>query len=186
MWLKITKSGIRITVVDEIFTVYRYGGISNDQSVLNLDIGKMHYMDCIHVLREQVLPVFVQAGNKKKITRCRHAIKCIEVRKETEGEWANWSAIRKIIWRIKNRKFLFVSWAYRKRKYGITLPKKKLGLLLGGLIILYKLNINTVPFYVSNIVWSYFFFAVMLYTILQIGIWGLVKIMNVILDIKRG
>lgn len=186
MWLKITKSGIRITVVDEIFTVYRYGGISNDQSVLNLDIGKMHYMDCIHVLREQVLPVFVQAGNKKKITRCRHAIKCIEVRKETEGEWANWSAIRRIIWRIKNRKFLFVSWAYRKRKYGITLPKKKLGLLLGGLIILYKLNINTVPFYVSNIVWSYFFFAVMLYTILQIGIWGLVKIMNVILDIKRG
>lgn len=185
MWIKITKSGTKITIVDEIFTVYRYGGISNDQSTLNLDIGKQHYEECVRMLKDEVLPVFKTNTMRKKIFRCKHCIRILEIRRETEGIWENWNTLEKIYWRLKNIPFLLTAWAYRKRKHGLTINKKKIAAVAVLFLILYAFHVRAYPLGEIDAVWAKAFFVVVAWLVFQVRLTICMRIINKVLDLQK-
>lgn len=184
MWLKITSQGYRINMVNEVFTIYRYGGISNDLSGLNMTLGKQHYQECIRMFREIAIPVFEKEGNKRKVSRCKHCIRCLEVRKDIEGGcWNDWNCIQRVGWRIKNIPFLLESWLYRKRKYGYAVTHKKpLFAAMGVCALMYGCQVVPIPGILGKRVWAAVFFAAAALLLIEVCFAGGIRLFNVILN----
>ncbi|WP_303133850.1 glycosyltransferase [uncultured Clostridium sp.] len=125
LWLKICSEGYDITYIDQITTIYRYGGISNGAGELNQALGKAHYQECIRMLKEQGMPELKKKHSKLAQLRCWCSIKCIEARMTKEYEWNYWRLRRKIGWRIKNINFLILVKLFHVRNLGIYFDKKR-------------------------------------------------------------
>ncbi len=185
MWLKITGAGHAITMVNVVTTIYRYGGISNDLSALNVTIGKVHYEESIRMLREIALPRFEAEGKRRKIVRCKHAIKCLEVRRDTEGKWKSWTTMQKISWRIKELPFLLLSWMYRKRTNGIELKKKGPAFILGVCTVLFVLHAEIWPGYSCDWLWAGLFWFTLFWLLIKGCFVAGIKLLRWILEWKR-
>ena len=185
MWLKITGAGYKITMIEEPTTIYRYGGISNDASTMNLTLGKKHYEECIDALEFYALRKFEAECNPKKIMRCRQSIQCLKARIETEGEWDIWSGTEKMAWRLRNIRFLLVSWIYRKRMYGIDLPCRSLYKLLGVCVVMFALHVQVWPGVVLDQIWAWGFMLLSLCVALRKGIAKGINMLNGILNARR-
>lgn len=185
MWLKITGAGYRITMIEELTTIYRYGGISNDASTMNLTLGKKHYEESIDALESYALKKFEAEGNRKKIMRCRQSIRCLKARIETEGEWDSWSGAEKMAWRFRNIRFLLVSWIYRKRMYGIDLPCQNLYTLLGVCLVMFALHVQVWPGIVLDQIWARGFMMLLLCVVLRKGTVKGINMLNGILNARR-
>ncbi len=185
MWLKITGAGYRITMIEEVTTIYRYGGISNDASTMNLTLGKKHYEESIAALESYALKKFEAAGNRKKIMRCKQSIQCLKVRIETEGEWDSWSGMEKMAWRLRNIRFLLVSWIYRKRMYGMDLPCRSLYMILGVCVVMFALHVQVWPGIVLDQIWAWGFMLLLLCVVLRKGIAKGINMLNGILNARR-
>lgn len=187
MWLKITHAGYRITMVNELVSVYRYGGISNDRSATNMILGKAHYEECIRMLKEYALPIFEQAGNRQKIMRCKQSICCLEVRIDAEDQWEYWTCWQQILWRLKHLKFLLISWLYRKRYYGASVRKKGLLTAMAISMLMYMFHVQIIPGYSADVLWAVAFFASAIWLFVKLAFVGCIRLLNFILDIaKRG
>lgn len=114
-WLIITQKGIRITSIDYVSTIYRYGGISNNSSMTNKILGKAHYQECIRMMHDIAIPVLEQEHNKDALRKCRHCIRAIEARIVCETKWENMSSLEKLLWKIKNLDFLGDDLFYKNR-----------------------------------------------------------------------
>ena len=161
MWLKITKAGHRITAVNEITTIYRYGGISNDQSDVNVSLGKEHYEECIRMLEEEALPVFEQGNQKLKIMRCKQSIWCIRARITYETQWKNWPVLKKAAWKCRNAKQLLLAWAYRRRTWGTSLSIRNEGIATLGMGLIYHFHLRIWPTLDCDMLWAALFFGIL-------------------------
>lgn len=186
MWLKITGMGYSITALREVTTIYRYGGISNDSSAINSTLGKVHYQECIRMLHESVLARFEEQHDIMMIFRCRHCIHCIEVRIAAESEWKYWSGWQKLIWRIKEAKFLTVSWMYRKKKYGAAVGGKGLLAAMLMFLLLYLFHTQVWPGVDCNMVWAIAFFATAVFLLLKICFVMGIKLANGLIEVMKG
>lgn len=159
MWLKITKAGYRLEAVNVLTTIYRYGGISNDQSDLNQVLGRLHYLECIQMMQEYVLPEYIAQNNRKKIIRCKHCIRCIEARICSEGQWLNMRWGEKLSWRIRHIKHFFVAWLYRKRIHGAMPLSHYHGLFkwIGIFFVMYVLHVEPIPGKPFDYIWAVLF-----------------------------
>lgn len=184
-WIKITLSGQKITILDTITTIYRYGGISNQFSSINLTLGKQHYQECVRMFEDMVIPVFKKSGQKKKIVRCEQCIRAIKARIEIEGEWSSWSLTRQILWRIKNIKLLQLSWLYRKRKHGIVVNRKPQIMIMVICLLLCYFNVEIFPDIPIDNLCTILFLVAFIWLLIQecfnIGI----KMMNFALNFLR-
>lgn len=167
MWLKITKAGYRITAVDESTTIYRYGGISNDQSDVNEVLGKEHYDECIRMLKEEALPVFEQEHQKVKILRCKQAIWCIQARIIYETQWKHWPVLKKVIWKCRNAKQLLLAWAYRRKTWGTSISIRKEAIAALGMGVIYHFHMRIWPSVDSDAIWAVLFFAILCFLALK-------------------
>ncbi|MCI8650794.1 MAG: glycosyltransferase [Anaerotruncus sp.] len=187
MWLKITKAGYRITSVNELSTIYRYGGISNDQSDINASLGKEHYDECIRMLEEEALPVFQQKHQKMKGLRCKQAIWCIQARIICETQWNHWSVLQKVIWKCQNAKQLLLAWLYRRRTWGTNISVYKEIIAALGIGVFYHFHIQLWPVLEFDTFWALLFFVVLAFLALKIAILLSVKcVIKIIPFIKRG
>lgn len=185
-WIKITLSGQKITILDTVTTIYRYGGISNQFSSINLTLGKQHYQECINMFQKMIIPVFEKSGQKKKIIRCEQCIRAIKARIEIEGQWGSWSLTKQILWRIKNIKLLQLSWLYRKRKHGIVINRKPQIMIMVICLLLCYFNVEIFPNVPIDNLCTILFLVAFIWLVIQecfnIGI----KLMNLVLNILRG
>ena len=185
-WLKITGLGYRITMTDQVTTIYRYGGISNDSSSLNLTLGKSHYLESIQALETYALQKFQEEHNRKKILRCQQSIRCLEVRIETEGNWETWSLMQNVLWRIRNADFLFISWIYRKRMYGLDLPCKGLYKLLLLSFVMFVLHPSIWNGHIYDKFWAWVFLITLTCVAVRKGFAKSINLMNSLLNKRRG
>lgn len=186
MWLKITGAGYPITIVDEVTTIYRYGGISNSESMQNLTLGKTHYQEIISSLEKYVLPRLEEEGKKKKAIRCRQAIQCLEVRMEVEGEWDYWTSFQQIGWRLRNLRFCLLSWLYRRRKHGIMLNRKGQLVAMAVSILLYALHVEVWPDTSCDEIWALCFFVAFLWLAVKETIAVGIGMMNQLMKFRGG
>lgn len=166
-WLKITKAGHRITTVNEISTIYRYGGISNGQSDVNVSLGKEHYEECIRMLEEEALPVFEQRHQKLKITRCKQSIWCIQARIIHETQWKNWSVLRKAVWKCRNAKHMLLAWAYQRRAWGTSISIRNEGIAVLGVGLIYHFHMRIWPTLDCDPLWAVLFFGLLVFLALK-------------------
>lgn len=186
MWLKITEMGYRITAIRDVTTIYRYGGISNDSSTLNSTLGQVHYQECIRMLNEYALARFEKQHDTMMIFRCRHCIHCIEVRIAAESEWKNWSGWQKLIWRIKETKFLIVSCMYRKKKFGAKVNGKGLLAAMLMFFLLYLFHSQVWPEVDCSMVWAVAFFATAICLFMKICIVVGINLANKLIEVMKG
>lgn len=176
LWLKICEKGDLISYIDQITTIYRYGGISNGAGELNQALGKAHYQECIRMLREQGMPKLKKEYSKLAQLRCWCSIKCIEARMTKEYEWNYWRLSRKIIWRIKNINFLALIKLFHVRNMGIYFDNRK---TIASLILLAGIAYWNQLFYHERkgmylfailflISWIYLFGKIMVYAMFQV------------------
>lgn len=176
MWLKITAAGHAITMVNMVTTIYRYGGVSNNLSALNATIGKTHYEEAIRMMWEMVLPKFEAEGKRKKAIRCRQAVKCIEVRRDIEGQWDEWTSLKKLAWRVRELPFLLLSWLYRVKAYGAVWRGKTPMILMAACIVLFFLNAEIWPGVSWRRTWAVVFFVSFLWLLLKTCVYVCLKI----------
>lgn len=169
MWLKITGAGHRITFMDEIVVVYRYGGISSSYSEVHAMLGELFYQECLRMFREDILPKFEAEGNRKKILRCKQCIRCIENRIIRETVWQKWGFLKKLHWRVKNLNFILLSWLYRVR-YGAR-PAPHIGQplrVMAYCIFLFYFGAQILPEQPADFLWAGIFFAAVLWLLVEI------------------
>lgn len=174
MWLKITKAGFRITSINTITTIYRYGGISNDSSSLNLVLGSAHYNECIKML-EEVLPLFEKANKRFKVIRCKQSIWCLKARITHETKWNHWSFTQKILWKCRNAKQLLLSWAYRRITWGTEINIRREGMMIFGVWVMYRLHVQIWPSIDSNKIWGIMLLIMLFFTALKVILLSVVK-----------
>lgn len=184
-WIRITLAGQKITMLDVVTTIYRYGGISNQFSSINLTLGKLHYQECIRMFQEMILPVFEKSNPKKKIVRCEQCIRAIKSRVEIEGEWDNWSLAHQLFWRIKNNKLLRFSWLYRKRKHGMVINRKPQIIIMLICALLCYFHVESFPGIQMTNLWTVIFLISLIWLILQECFNVAIKLMNVVLNVLR-
>lgn len=119
-WLKITGKGIKISSVMDVFTIYRYGGISNSASRINTILGTQHYKECIHMLQTVSIPVLKEKKDWKNLKKCEHCIQALEARIVCETKWDHMSRLERLTWKITNVPFLLRSKFYRKGASGFA------------------------------------------------------------------
>lgn len=163
MWLRITHAGYRLETLDEVTTVYRYGGISNDGGALNISLGKIHYQECIRMMREMVIPIYEATGSTMKVFRCKQCIRCIEGRISSEEMWVHWETLEHLIWRLKNLKLLLISWAYRKKKYGVVIQRRTQIIIMAICATMYKFHVQIEPSVSGDKLWAWGFFGAVLW-----------------------
>ena len=164
MWLKITGLGYRITFIDEIVVIYRYGGISSSYSEVHAMLGELFYQECLRMFHEEILPKFEAEGNRKKVLRCKQCVRCIENRIIRETVWEKWGFIKKLQWHIKNLDFIFLSWLYRIR-YGAR-PAAQISQPLHMMvycIFLFYFEAQILPGQPADFLWAGLFFAAALW-----------------------
>lgn len=186
MWLKITSMGYRITPVNMVTTIYRYGGISNDASSLNLVLGNDHYNECIRMLKEMALPYLQADAGFMKTFRCKHCIWCIEARIVAETHWEHWNLLQQLVWRIKNLGALIISWAYRKKKYGIAFHPQKQFIATLFFILMYQLNVVIWPNTSCGYLWTAGFMVSCAWLLGKIILVCMVKLMNQAINLLKG
>ena len=167
LWLKICSLNEPIRYIDDITTIYRYGGISNDQSELNQSIGRLHYAECIKMLKEVSMPVLKREYSRFAQLRCWHSIKSIEARIVAETEWYRWSLREKVFWKFSNMPFLFIKKLFHIRWYGFSFPFKKIIKLMLFVIFLSNMNVYLYPTHRFLAVWTFIF--IMLSSLLILG-----------------
>lgn len=186
MWVKITGLGYKITMIDDLTTIYRYGGISNDASTLNVTLGQIHYQECIRMLQEDVLPRFKKMQDTMAIFRCKHCIKCLETRAVSDVCWHNWNGSQRLAWKIKNLKFSVVSWMYRKKKYGVMIHKKGQLTVMAVSAVLYMFHVQVWPKTHSEKMWAAVFFVAAIWLFGKICMAKLVNLAGKMIDKKKG
>ena len=191
MWLKITGAGFRITYVDKILVIYRYGGISSSQSETHTMFGELFYEECLQMFREEVLPTFEAAGKRKKVLRCKHCMRCIENRIIRETIWKRWGFCKKLQWRIKNLDFLLLSWLYRTW-YGVVPPHhmaQPLHIMAVSLFLFY-FRAEILPGWRADLLWSILFLVGALWLVCEVlfsfGVHFAVSTLKRIQFYKRG
>lgn len=191
MWLKITGAGFRITYVDKIWVIYRYGGISSSQSESHDNFGSLFYEECIRMFQEEILPTFEAAGKRKKVMRAQQCIRCIENRNISETVWKRWGFCRKLLWRIKNLHFLLLSWLYRTW-YGAVSPNHTAQSMrmMAACLFLFYFQAEILPGHPADLLWSVLFFAAALWLACEIififGIRFAIFILRYIQILRRG
>lgn len=184
LWLKICAMGHQIRYIDDITTVYRYGGISNDQSELNQSIGRLHYEECIRMLKEVSLPKLKTGSSLFAELRCWHSIKSIEARIVSETEWYCWSLKQKIAWRISALPFLCIEKLFHIRWYGLNIPFKNILKYICGIIFLANINLYLYPELPFNLLWSTLFVILFGYLLLGVILKAASIVFRVILDLR--
>ena len=169
MWLKITGAGFRITYVDKIVVTYRYGGISSSQSETHTMFGEVFYAECLRMFQDEILPTFETAGKRKKVTRCKHCIRCIENRIIRETIWERWGFCKKLKWRMKNLDFLFLPWLYRTW-YGVVPPRHTAQPLriMAACLFLFYFHAEILPGQPADFLWSVLFFVAALWLVCEL------------------
>lgn len=186
MWLKITGKGHRISMVKDVTTIYRYGGISNNASILNSTLGQIHYQECIRMLREYALPRFEEQHDTMMAFRCRHSIHCIEMRIIGEVEWNNWDIREKLAWRFREARFMAVAWMYRKKKYGFPIGGKKLLIAMLFFLLLYTAHAQIWPGVDCGTAWAAAFFGAAALLSLKICMAAGIKAAGLLIDVRKG
>lgn len=186
MWLKITGMGYRITLVNIVTTIYRYGGISNDASSLNLVLGNDHYNECIRMLKEMALPYLQTNAGFMKAFRCRHCIWCIKARIVAETRWEHWNLLQQVMWRIKNFGPLMISWAYRKKKHGIAFHPQRQFIAALVFVLMYRLNVEVWPNFSCDVLWTVGFMVSSLWLLGKLMLACTVKVMNKAINLVKG
>lgn len=185
MWLKITSMGYRITPVNVVTTIYRYGGISNDSSSLNLVLGCDHYNECIRMLKEIALPQLQSKGGFLKVFRCKQSIWCIQARIIGETKWRHWSLLQQAIWRVKNLGSLIISWAYRKKKYGVAFNLNKQFYAAVIFALLYRFHITAWPNISFDLWWAIGFAVSAIWLLGKLVFVFGIKLMNVAIELVK-
>lgn len=157
MWLRITASGQRISMVNDATVVYRYGGIFNDNNVNNLEYREAQYSENIMVLQDIALPHFIALKDKKRMLRCQQSIECNKARLICEFEWPYWSIWRKLGWRLKNVRFLVLSWLYRIWQRGIGIKWKPAVVGMAVFLFLFSFDVKIAADKSASILWSWGF-----------------------------
>ena len=136
------------------------------------------------MLRQYGLTPFEAAGDRKKIIRCKQAIRCLENRIVAESDWSGWNTGRKLLWRLKNLDFLLLSWLYRKRYQGIRFPALKQPLLLMlACIFLYLFRVRFLPGLPMEFLWAALFFVTGLYLLVRLIIFFGVLLLKAALNL---
>ena len=157
MWLRICQQDIPIKYIDEVTTIYRYGGISNDQSESNKTLGRAHYNECIRLLKEIAMPQFTKEGSWFPRIRCWHSIKSIEARIVKEMEWDNFGLWEKLSWKLQSFPFLMCSEIFHVRNTGINMPIRPSLFCSLICMIFFYFNIGLYPTWPAKYIWSVFF-----------------------------
>lgn len=183
--LKVTGSGHRILVTEDITTIYRYGGMMNRDPASNPDFRKQYYLECISILQKYGLKRFEAEGFRKKVVRCRQAIWCLESRIVEEQNWGSWNLGQQLMWRIKNTRFFFISWLYRLRCRGYSMAYARPALLImAACMAAYAFDIQLQPGKSSAFLWSILFFAAVLWLLIQaVGVF-FVRLLNLLLNFR--
>lgn len=183
--LKATASGQRITTVDDIAVIFRYGGPFTSGDPADQPLKNEYYRECARVLRQYGLARFEAAGDRKKVIRCKQAIRCLENRIVAESDWGGWSVWQQLLWRVKNLDFLLLSWLYRKRQQGASLTHVKGPVLVMVLcMVFYIFGVELIPGRSSAFLWSALFFAMALWLLLKIAGVCCLKLMRVLLSVR--
>ena len=184
--LKATASGARVATMEEVTSIYRYGGLFNHSSPANLPMKNQYYRECVGVLRKYGLARFEAAGDRKKIVRCKQAIRCLENRIIAESYWSGWTIWQQLLWRVKNADFLLISWLYRLRQRGASFTHVKAPLLvMAACMVFYTFGVQVIPGRSASFLWSALFFIMALWLLLKAALVCCVKLMNLVL-IARG
>lgn len=190
MWLRLCQKGIKIHYVGEVTTIYRYGGISNNQSDLNKTLGRAHYLECIRLLKEISWPKLQKEHSLFSRLRCWHSIKSIESRIINEAYWSNWNFCQKAAWKIKNSPFFILSNLFHIRVAGIKVNKKPAIVLTFLFLFLFYFEVPMVGLPFSQYIWAFCFFVSLLCLFLMLGCQFLYLIFSMILNfrlfIRRG
>ena len=125
MWLKICKLGYEMTYVDKITTIYRYGGISNSMSETNRALGIPHYEECVRMLKEMAYPEYEAKKNRYRMFRCWYSWKCISFRIIKETEWVQYDALDKLLFRIRNIPYFFLTRLHWRGEWNQRLPMRR-------------------------------------------------------------
>ena len=187
MWLKITRAGYRITSVNEITTVYRYGGISNDASSLNLVLGSAHYDECIRMLRDEALPVFKENHQMLKVFRCEQSMWCIKARIAHETKWMHWSLLKKVLWKCQNLPRLLLAWVYRRQTWGTQLHMRKEIKAMAGVWLMYHFDAQVWPGLDASFIWAGLFVLLLCITVFKLVTFlGIKASLGLIKPLKKG
>lgn len=186
MWLKITGSGHQITGLKKVTTIYRYGGISNDSSALNMSLGSAHYQECIRMIQEMVLPKFEAEGKKIKIFRAKQCIRCIQARIISESDWSHWNVLQKFSWRVRNLKMITISWAYRRKKYGISVNLVNQYKIISVCALLYMLHVQPWPGTDVDFLWANIFFVALVWLMAKVFLKLSINIMKITINLLKG
>lgn len=188
LWLKICERGDKLTYVDEITTIYRMGGISNDLSYVNVGLGKEHYNECVALLQDYVLP---KLHNRSIMTRlrCWCSIQSVKARIVKETQWALMSLLEKTVWKLKNSPFILLSTMYYLRNHPteLNINFEKKFLLVMAFSFYFNLTIISEQF--SKLIWSLGFLLGMLVVIIKCCKHTFFKFLRIVLNrriMRRG
>lgn len=179
--LKMTDRGNRITVVDKVLSIRRYGGYLNQNDDIMHESKKMpYYNDCVSILSSLALPVFLKKGETKKIVRCRHAIWCAK-NHILNYNWHNLGLFDQTIWKIKNAKEIFLAFLYAVRNGSeqIKLLNKSSLVALAIAFFVFYFSTTEKTAYVGALV----FFIICLWIIIRYVLLFLIK---TVLRMRRG
>lgn len=183
--LKATASGQRITTVDDIAVIFRYGGPFNSGDPADQSLKNEYYRECARMLRQYGLAPFEVSGDRKKVIRCKQAIRCLENRLVAENDWGSWTVWQQLLWRVKNLDFLLLSWLYRKRQQGASLTHVKGPALVMALcVVFYVFGVELIPGRFSAFLWSALFFILALWLLLKIVGVCCLKLMRAVLSAR--
>lgn len=183
LWLKICERNESLTYIDKITTIYRMGGISNDLSYVNAGLGERHYLECIQLLRDYVLPRLREYSVFDRI-RCWYSIESIKVRIVKEKRWNAWRLHEKFLWKCGKIPFFLctILYQFRNRSLYFSFDFEKKYLLL--MAVLFYLNVPLYPGGPDRNLWSVALVAGMLFMAIKYLISVLVRRTKVFLDYR--
>ena len=168
MWLRITESGQKITMVNDATVVYRYGGFFSTNDEKAQKYKEIQYKENIRLLQELALSHFRNTKDKRKTLRCKQSIDCNKAKLVYELEWPYWSVWHKIGWRIRNIRFLTISWLYRTWQRGITIKWRfpLIGMVI--CIVMFMLHAQIKPGQSADMFWSWGFVLFLCWFVLKV------------------
>lgn len=183
MWLKITSMGYRITMYNSITTIYRMGGNSNSFGSTNFGMTEQINMETMQVLQEIHLTK-EKAGSWVKLLRHKHCIHGERVRTVIEKQWMFWTWPQRILWRIKNLDYLFVSWLYRCRSGKVNIPVKNSISVIVSCAIMYLFHVQIWPTVSGDMLWAGIGFLASIFLLMQLGLRFFIQAMQILLSFR--
>ncbi|NLL91293.1 MAG: glycosyltransferase [Ruminococcaceae bacterium] len=126
-WLRLTQRGEKLTYLDRVTTIIRYGGAFNPRQLENYYEVLKRNEESKRLLREICMPRLKQMHSKSSQLRCWYSIKSIEMREMKEIRWYNMLDRSRILWKIKMFPAFFLKSLFELRKGGFSrLIRRKL------------------------------------------------------------